>query len=92
MVRLSTQFVGDHGRLGLQRRHDTDPAATHLQGAHQRTEVAVTGEQHDMVQILDEAHGVDRQLDVHVAFDLAAAQRVGEFLGGLGHHRVTIVV
>jgi hypothetical protein len=37
-------------------------------------------------------HGVDRELDVHVAFDLAAAGLVDEFLGCLGDDRVAVVV
>src|SRR5664279_5679726 len=39
-----------------------------------------------------ELHGVDRELDVHVALDLAAAAGVDEFLGCLGDDRVAIVV
>ncbi len=37
-------------------------------------------------------HGVDRQFDVHVALDLAAAGLVDEFLGRLGHDGVAVVV
>ena len=39
-----------------------------------------------------ELHGIDRELDVHVAFDLAAAGLVDEFLGRLGDDRVAVVV
>jgi hypothetical protein len=39
-----------------------------------------------------ELHGVDRELDVHVALDLAAAGLVDELLGGLGDDRVAVVV
>jgi hypothetical protein len=37
-------------------------------------------------------HGVDRELDVHVALDLAAAGLVDELLGRLGDDGVTVVV
>ena len=37
-------------------------------------------------------HGIDRELDVHVAFDLAAAGLVDELLGGLGDDAVAVVV
>jgi hypothetical protein len=36
--------------------------------------------------------GIDGQLDVHVALDLAAAHGIGEFLGRLGDDREAIVV
>src|SRR6516162_5282507 len=45
-----------------------------------------------MIEMLNKAHGIDRELNVHVAFDLAAAKRVGELLGGFGHHGVAVVV
>ena len=37
-------------------------------------------------------HRVDRELDVHIAFDLAAAGLIDEFLGRLGDDAVAIVV
>ena len=37
-------------------------------------------------------HRVDRKLDVHIAFDLAAAGLVDEFLGRLGDDGVAVVV
>ena len=39
-----------------------------------------------------ELHGIDRELDVHVALDLAAAGLVDEFLGRLGDDGVAVVV
>ena len=37
-------------------------------------------------------HGVDRKLDVHIAFDLAPAGLIDEFLGRLGDDGVAVVV
>src|SRR5215813_10329300 len=42
--------------------------------------------------MLDEAHSINSELDIHVAFDLAATVDVGELLGRLRHHRVAVVV
>ena len=63
-----------------------------LQRFDQRAEVAVAGEEHDVVDVRRHLHGVDGELDVHVALDLAAAGRVGELLGGLRHHGEAVVV
>ena len=59
---------------------------------HQRAEVAVAGEQHDVVDVGRHLHRVDRELDVHVALDLAPAGGVGELLRGLGDHGEAVVV
>src|SRR3712207_4954270 len=45
-----------------------------------------------MLDMRRELQGVDRELDVHVALDLAAAARVDELLGGLRHNPVAVVV
>ena len=37
-------------------------------------------------------HGVDRKLDIHVAFDFAPSGRVDELLRWFRHDRVTIIV
>jgi hypothetical protein len=37
-------------------------------------------------------HGIDRQLDIHVALHLAAAIGVGEFLRRFGHHGEAVVM
>jgi hypothetical protein len=66
------------------------PAALH--GLHQRAEVAVAGEQHHVVEVRGQLQRVDRQLDVHVALDLATTRRVDELLGRLRHHPVAVVV
>ena len=63
-----------------------------LDSVDQRAEIAVTGEQHHLIDIPSELHDVDRELDIHVALDLAAPHEVGEFLGGLGHHLVAVVI
>ena len=45
-----------------------------------------------MVDVGRELERVDRELDVHVALDLAPAGRVDELLGRLGHDAVAVIV
>ena len=45
-----------------------------------------------MVDVFGNLHRIDRQLDIHVALDLAAAGLVHEFLGGLGDDRIAVVI
>ena len=56
------------------------------------SEVAVAGKQHHLVDMRREFHGIDRKLDVHIAFDLAAAGLVDEFLGRLGDDGIAVVI
>jgi hypothetical protein len=42
--------------------------------------------------VRSELHGVDRELDVHVALHLAPAGLIDELLGRLGDDRVAVVV
>ena len=63
-----------------------------LQCFHQRAKIAVTGKQHDLIDMLGEFKCIDRKLDVHVAFHFAAAAGVGEFFGRLGDDGVAVVV
>jgi hypothetical protein len=55
---------------------DAHPTALHR--LDQRAEIAVAGEQHHVVDVAGEFHGVDGELDIHVAFDLAAAGLVDD--------------
>ena len=92
LVGLAAQFVGNHRRL---RRHGGDDGDAHAAPLHrldQRTEIAVAGKQHHVVDRAGELHGIDGKLDIHVAFDLAAAGLIDEFLGRLGHDRVAVIV
>jgi hypothetical protein len=58
----------------------------------QRAEIAVAREQHHVVDVAGKFHGVDGELDIHVAFDLAAAGLVDELFGRFSHNRVAVVV
>src|SRR5205807_7447900 len=58
----------------------------------QRAEVPVAGEQHHVVDVTGKFHSIDGELDIHVAFDLAAAGLVDELFGRFSHDRVTVVV
>ena len=91
-VGLPAQLVGDHRRLRRDGRNDRHPHAAALHRLDQRAEIAVAGEQHHVVDMGREFHGIDRELDVHVALNLAAAGLVDEFLGGLGDDRIAVVV
>ena len=69
-VGLAPQFVGDHRRLARNRRHHRHADATTLYRFDQRAEIAVTRKQHHLVDMFGEFHGIDRELDIHVALDL----------------------
>src|SRR5665213_3521312 len=91
-IGLAPQFVGDQGRLAGNRRDHGDPDAAALHSLDQRAEIAVAGKQHDLIDMFGEFHGIDRELDIHVALDLAAARGVDEFLGRLGDDGVAVVI
>src|SRR5262249_18277551 len=55
-------------------------------------EVAVTGEQYQVIDRACNFHRVDGELDIHAAFDLAPASLIDEFLCRLGHDAVAIVI
>ena len=92
LVGLAAQFVGDHRRLRRDGRHHDDAHAAPLHRLDQRAEIAVAGEQHHLVDMRRDLHGIDRKLDVHVALDLAAAGLIDEFLGRLGDDGIAVVV
>ena len=58
----------------------------------ERAEVAVPREKHHEVEVVGHLHRVDRELDVHVAFDLPASGRIDELLRRLGHHGIAVIV
>jgi hypothetical protein len=92
MVGLAPEVVRHHGRRGFQRRGDRDLLALALQRLDQAAEIAVTGEEHEMVDVVGHLHGIHRELEVHVALHLAPALRIGEFLQRLCHDPVAVVV
>jgi len=66
-------------------------AAT-LHGLDQGTEVAVAGEQNDLVDVLGKLHRINHELDVHIALHLAAAAGVHVFLGQVGDNAVIVIL
>src|ERR1700722_15910820 len=66
--------------------------AAALKRPYQRAEITVSGEQNDLVDVLGEIQRIDRNLDIHIAFDLALAVGIDVLLGGLRDHRVAVVV
>src|SRR5262249_5634648 len=89
---LPSQFVRNHGGLGRHRRSDSDAHPPSLHRFHQRPKVAVAREQHHVIDMTGNLHGVDGEFDVHVALYFAAAGLIDEFLGGLGDDRIAIVI
>ena len=68
------------------------PHALALNRLDHAAKITVAGEQHDMVQDVRHLHHVDRDLDIHIALDLAPPHGVGELLGWLRDQRVAVVV
>ena len=91
-VGLAPQFVGDHRRLAGNRRDHGNPHAAPLHRLDQRAEVAVAREQHHLIDMLGEFHGIDGKFDVHIALHLAAAARIDESLCRLGNHSIAVIV
>ncbi len=92
LVGLPAKFVSDHRRLRADGGDHRNPYAAPLHRLYQRPEVAVAREQDHVVDVRCELQGVDRELDVHVALDLAPAGRVDELLGRLRDHPVAVVI
>ena len=86
LIGLAAKLVGNHGRLRRERRHHADAFALMLQRLHEGAEIAVSGEQHDMIEMVGELHCIDGKLDIHVALDLAPPGSVGELFGWLRNH------
>ena len=76
--RSSSAIIGGCVEMVETTRH-AHAAALHR--LDQRAEIAVAGEQHHVIDVRRDLHGIDGELDVHVALDLAAAGLVDEFLG-----------
>src|SRR6516165_9823231 len=92
LVGLATQLLSDHRRLRRDGGHDDHAHAAPLHRLDERTEVAVAGEQHHLVDVWRDLYGVDCELNIHVAFDLALSALIDEFFRRLGDHRVAIVI
>ena len=72
LVGLPAQLVSDHRRRRLDRADHRHAQPLALHGLDQAAEVAVTGEQHDVIEVFGHLQDIDGQLDVHVALDLAS--------------------
>ena len=92
LIGLAAQLVGNHRRLRRNGGDDHDADAAALHRLDQRAEIAIAGEQHHLIDVRREFHGIDRELDVHIAFDLAPAGLIDEFLGRLGDDGVAVVI
>lgn len=73
LISLSAQVIGNHRRLGLQGRYDTDAPAFLLQRRNEMPEIAIAGKQYNMIQMIRKPHRIDGQLDIHISFNFTAA-------------------
>ncbi len=74
MIGLATQFIGNHCWLRGQSGNHGNLAALALQCFDERTEIAIARENDKMIDGIGELHGIDRQFDIHIAFDFASAR------------------
>ena len=92
LVDLSSEVVGDHRRRGFQRADRGDAHSLLLDNLHKPAKIAVARQQDDVIDRRCDAHHVDGEFHVHVAFQFAAPVHVGVFFGGLGDHAVAVVI
>jgi hypothetical protein len=89
---LTSQLARDHRRIACYAGNNGNANAPALKRLNQRAESAIAGKQHNLINVTRQLHRIDRELDVHIAFDLAATAGVSEFLGHLSDDRVTVVI
>ena len=92
IIGLAAQFIRHHGRLRAHGADYGDAQALVLHRLDQAAEIAIAGEQHDMIQNRRHFDHIDGQFDVHIALNFALPGGIGEFLGRLGHHGIAIVI
>src|SRR5882757_11382227 len=71
-VSLPPQLIGGHWRPTFYRRHDGDANPVTLQGFDQRTKIAISGKQDDLIEIIGQLHRIDRKINAYVALQLTA--------------------
>jgi hypothetical protein len=59
LISLPAQLIGHHRRLGLERRYDAYPPPFQLQRSDKGSEISVTCEKHNVIEMIDETHGID---------------------------------
>ena len=93
LVRLAAQFIG-HPWKGCVTFVETTETRTPLRctALDQGAEVAIAGKQHEMVDVVGHLHRVHGKLDVHIALELAPAERIHKLLCRLGHHGEAIIL
>src|SRR5579864_115240 len=87
IVGLAPEFIGHHWWLRTNGRTDRNSTAPALYRFHQFAEIAVAGENYDVIHPLRHLHHVNGELDIHITFDPPPPLRVGIFLERLGNHR-----
>src|SRR5690242_10413307 len=92
IVCLPAQLVRDHWWLRADGGDDADSPAFLLRRFNETAEVAISGENDDVIDHLRHFHDVDGKFDVHVALDAPPSLAVGELLERLCHYRKAVVV
>jgi hypothetical protein len=78
-ISLTAQFVCYHRRMSRHARDDRHPRAAALEGFDKRTEIAVSREEHNVINMLGHFHGIDSEFDVHARFCSATGRLIHEF-------------
>jgi hypothetical protein len=73
-IRLATQVLSGRWYRG----DYSDPHAAPLHGFDQTGEIAISGEQHHLIDVRRDLHSIDGKLDVYVAPDLATTLMIDE--------------
>jgi hypothetical protein len=90
---FTSAAIAAHGKNPtLKNDFEKQAAAYRLHGSDQRAEIAVAGEQHDLIDMLDELHRIDREFDAHATLELAATLAVVELFCWLRNDGKAIVV
>ncbi len=91
-VSLPSQLIGDHWRPAFYRRHDGDANPATLQGFDQRTKIAISGKQDDLIEVIGQRHRVDRKFNAYVALQLTAPLAIVKFFRWFRNNGEAVVV
>ena len=91
-IRLPPQLIGNHRRTGGHGRYHGDMDAAALDRFDERTEIAVAGKQHDLINLFGKLHRVDCDFDVHITFESPTAFTIVKLFGGFRDDGITVVI
>jgi hypothetical protein len=90
-IRLAPQLVRDHLRPARDAGNNRDANSFSLKRFDQLAKGTVAGEQHDLINVIGQFHGIDRKLNVHIAFELTISAGVDKLLGRFGDDCVAVI-